>query len=184
METFKRLIDQEKSEPTSADDILKIVKGKANVIKYCELKKYSCIDELLYPYDACVLLYETKPNYGHWVCLTKHGNLIEYFNSYGNLGKPNSKMGMPDTELEFISKEWAKESGQDHRYLSDLLMDESCDYELSYNDHPFQKMTNEVSTCGRWVGLRILLKELPLEVFKDLFYGKHSDDLITFLTSQ
>lgn len=183
MEILKQLLDEEKAQPTSADDILKIVKGKANVLRYSQLKDIRDVDELLYPYDACVILYESRAGYGHWVTLTKHGNLLEYFNPYGDMGKSRSKMGMPDTELSFISKEWAEESGQSERYLSRLLMDDSCTYDLSYNEHPFQKLSNEVSTCGLWVSLRILLKELPLAVFKDLFYGKYSDDLVTFLLS-
>lgn len=178
MERIYELLQDEVNEPTSDTDILKLVKGQANVIKVSDLDKYSGIDEILYPYDAAVLLWETKPNYGHWVALTKHDNLVEYFNSYGDLGK-GGDYGMPDSELHFINKEFSKESGQDKKLLTKYLID--SDYDVSYNDHRFQKLDPEVSTCGRWAALRILLKDIDLATFKELFYGKYSDELVAFL---
>lgn len=178
---FDKIIDDDIKKPMSDSDILSVVKGKCNVIKYRDLYKYQSVDELLYPYDACVILYETRPNYGHWVALTKHNNLIEYFNSYGDLGK-GGRYGMPDSELAFIDRQFVKDSGQDNMYLTKLLSADDCNYDLSYNEFPFQKMDNQSATCGKWAAIRILLKELPLADFKDLFYGKYSDNLVAFLT--
>lgn len=166
-------IEKEKAQPLSDDDVLALVKGRANVIRVLDLNKYSTIDELLYPYDQCILLYESKLHYGHWCCLTRYGNSLEFFDSYG---------GFPDSQLDYIDQDFARASGQDQKLLTQMLID--CDYVLSYNDHVFQKMDPKVATCGKWVAVRCLLKELPLELFKDLFFGKYSDDLAAFLTSK
>lgn len=166
-------LEKEKAQPLSDDDVLALVKGRANVIRIIDLDKYHSIDEMLYPYDQCILLYESKPHYGHWCCLTKYGDSLEFFDSYG---------GFPDEQLDYIDKDFAHESGQDNKYLTQLLLE--CPYTLSYNDHVFQKMDPKIATCGKWVAVRCMLKELPLEVFKDLFFGKYSDNLAAFLTSK
>jgi hypothetical protein len=57
-------------------------------------------------------------------------------------------------------------------------------YECSYNEFKFQKLGKKISSCGRWSVLRCLLKELPLNEFKELFYGPKSDELATFLTME
>jgi hypothetical protein len=53
---------------------------------------------------------------------------------------------------------------------------------VSYNQYRFQKLKDHVKSCGRWCALRIILRHLTLEQFKDLFLNKYSDDLATFLT--
>lgn len=179
--SLREEIDKYKDIPLSTEDILKLVKGRANVILYSQLCTVQNIDEILEPYDACVILYETHPHYGHWTCLTIRHNefsnkgkkILEYFDSYG----------LPfDAHLKDIPKKFAEESNQDHPYLSDIVSRESCPYRLSYNEFQFQDLTPGAKDCGRWCALRILLKELPLKVFRDFFHGLYSDDLATFLT--
>ena len=78
----------------SDKDIMRLIKGKANLLTYTELQKYNNIDQVLGPYSALVLLYETSKNFGHWVCVFKvNENTIEHFDSYGL---------KPDDELKFI----------------------------------------------------------------------------------
>ena len=175
---LKEEIDIYKDIPLSDSDMLDLVKGKANLVTYSEIHKYRSIDELLAPYGACIILYETKPHFGHWVCLTLHDGLIEYFNSYGSLNNG----GLPDDELKHIPKAFAKESHQDKKYLTKLLVE--CDYELSYNEFQFQELDNHVKDCGRWVVLRIIMKSLSLEDFSKLFFNMYSDDLVTYLTAK
>ena len=47
-------------------EVLKLVGGGANLIKYKELADYDNLLDVLDPHDACIILYETKMNYGHW----------------------------------------------------------------------------------------------------------------------
>lgn len=167
---FEDLLDKEKAIPLSETQVLDLVQGKANVIRNIDLNKYHSIDEMLEPYGACFLLYESRLHYGHWCCLIRYNNLLEFFDPYG---------GFPDSQLNYINPDFLRESGQDNQWLTRLLVDDSCQYDLSYNDHPFQHMKEGVATCGKWSALRMTLKELPLAEFKKLFLGKDSDDLVT-----
>jgi len=182
--SLKHLVDSYKEVALSDTDVMKIIDGKANLIRYPEMHKIDNIKQLLEPYGACVILYETKPHYGHWCCITlrnpetegfskKGKQILEFWDSYG---KPI------DSQLSNIPRKYAQESHQDVPYLSHLLLKESCPYKLSYNQYPFQELLPGVATCGRWVSLRILLKDAPLELFKELFHGMYSDEIATMIT--
>lgn len=147
----------------SDKDVLKIVDGKANFISYDELQYVKHIDELLEPYGSCIVLYLTKPSYGHFVSLNLVGpdeNLLEAFDSYGYV---------PDDELlDFdIDPKMRQQLGEDFPYLLKLMYD--SDYDLSFNEHKLQARKNDIKTCGYWAGTRALLKHLPLEEFVDIF---------------
>jgi hypothetical protein len=74
--------------------------------------------------------------------------------SYGKL--PDQPL-----EVEFINER----DGQEHFYLTRLLS--ICKRKVIYNHHPLQSKDRRVSTCGRWVVLRLLNKEKTLEEFYD-----------------
>ncbi len=179
MEDFKKLreiISEYKDVPLSDSQMLELVKGKANVVVYPNMHKYKDINELIDPYSACFILYETKPNFGHWCCITLHNTELEFFDSYS---------GFPDSQLEYIPQEFKDQSYQNYPYLLRLMSDKStCQYKLSYNEFPFQKLDNSTKDCGRWCVLRVLLKELSLKDFKKLFFGVYSDDFATLLTAE
>ena len=84
---MESLLDYYKNIALSDKDILRLVGNRANIILYPDLHKYNTLDQILDPYDACVLLYEAKPRFGHWCCLLKtydiNGALIEFFDQIG-----------------------------------------------------------------------------------------------------
>lgn len=173
---MQKILSFYKNIALSNTDILRLVDGKANVVLYPELHKVKKIDDILNPYGACFLLYEAKPRFGHWCALLKTVDddgtpLIEFFDPYG---------GFVDTQRKFIPEMFRKMSKQDVPYLSYLLL--KSKYELSYNPYQLQKKSNSVRDCGRWAALRIFFRDMPLEQFKHLFYGRDSDDLATFFT--
>lgn len=143
-----------------------------NVIPYPEIKNYKNIDDLLGPENLCFILYMWKPNYGHWCLLQRSGDLIEFFDPYGDF---------PDSQLERVPEPFRTESGQSEKMLTKLLL--NYDGELSYNEHKFQHSKEDIKTCGRWTLVRAILKDLPLDEFYELFKGKNSDDLVTIVTS-
>jgi hypothetical protein len=151
-----------------------------NVVLYSQMCTYNSIDELIKPYNSCLILYEEKPNTGHWCCLTLHDNLLEYFDPYGS-DKKMEYSGQPDSSLKFIPEPFRQESNQDVPYLSLLML--KCPYKLSYNEYQFQELDKYVKTCGRWCLLRICLKDLTLEQFRDLFFGNNSDNIATVCTA-
>lgn len=157
----------------SDKQVLRIVDGKANMILYPELYKYTNLDDMLVPYGACFLLFESKPSYGHWCALLKLNNEeVEFFDPYGTF---------PDKELEWIPEPFKENSNQDYPYMSRLMIESP--YKLSYNEHPFQKHGAGIKTCGRWAAVRILLKDLSLKQFTKLFLQPNGDKMIAELTS-
>lgn len=182
MNNTKGILNEYADIALSDKQVMKLINGRANLILYPDLHKYKSIDEILNPYGACILLYEAKPRYGHWCCIFKVNNkLIEYFNPYGGFEE-----GFPDDSLEYIPIDFRLVSNQYYPYLSILMY--NSPYELSYNEHAFQKHGNNIKTCGRWCALRLVFRHLSLEEFDALikFFNKKlnisSDQLVTLLT--
>src|ERR1017187_2346964 len=114
----------------SNSEILKIINNKSNLVSYTNLHKYKSLDELLKNYGACIILYETSKNYGHWVCIFKlDPETIEFFDPYGGNMKP-------DKELQMINKDYRNSTNQNFPYLTKLMIDSP--YVLTYNHHNFQ----------------------------------------------
>jgi len=163
-----------KSIALSDKDVMQLVEGRAKVILYSELHKYKTLDELLEPYGAIFLLYELKKDYGHWCAVFKQDeNTIEFFDSYGNY---------LDNQLKWIPKNFRKISDQWYPHLTALFYN-SPYKNLTYNEYPFQHKGNQISTCGRWSSLRLVMRNLPLNIFADVFKHANSDDIVTYLTS-
>lgn len=161
-----------------SDKQLRDLAPDANLILYPELIKYQTIDDVLGPDLATILLFEAKPGYGHWCCLFRRGNLIEFFNPYG---------GYPDDSLEHIPMHFREISNQLVPYLSELMM--RSPYELSYNEHAFQKHKKDVKTCGRHCAVRLALRMLPLDDYTDVIarlgkrLGTDPDGVVTVLSA-
>lgn len=170
-EQLRNIVELEQV-PLSDVDVKNLMDGHCNVHLYRDLKRIKSVDELLGPYDCCMILFEWQAGYGHWICLSKHGDLVEYFDPYGKY---------IDYWLQEIDPVFAKESNQNHSYLSRLLI--KSPYELSYNEFPFQKRSKNISTCGRWSVVRGILKDMSLNDFKDIFLNMYGDKLATLITS-
>jgi hypothetical protein len=95
-----------------------------------------------------VINYLSEPHYGHWVCLYKNGNTINFFDSYG---------GYPDEQLKYIPDNFKLISNQEYPHLLKLLY-KSKDYDVEYNYKKLQG--NGTTTCGRWVGLYLAVCDL------------------------
>ena len=143
----------------SRDDIKRLCENKARVIEYGELAKYRSIDSAIGPHGALVVLYETRESYGHWCAIMRVDELtLEFFDPYG----------FPmDRELQMINPYFREVSGQDRPHLSYLVA--HSQYDLIQNGRPLQRFAKDTNTCGRWVGLRIALRRLPLKQFIRLF---------------
>ena len=173
------VIKELKAYPYSSQDIMNICEGKTKILTYQELQKFKTIDGALKPYDNFVLLYEMKPNFGHWVCVIKHKNpkykggaKIEFFDPYG--------YGI-DKQFKFINKNF---NGNGNRLkLSELLV--NSPYKIVENKKKIQKLKEGVNSCGRHVGFRINMRDMELDDFvKFVSSGSmNADDTITYLTA-
>jgi len=131
MKDFKKII----SKPLTGEDMKKYI---PNVMLYTDLLKMS--DENIYKSLPIIILYETKPNYGHWTLLHKIPNGIEFFDSYGF---------RPDEQYKMISKKY-----QLPHKLKEFLIKMHDKMNIHYNDYMFQEIGPKINTCGRWCILR------------------------------
>jgi hypothetical protein len=144
------------SQPLNGEQMLQLVDNKANLIIVNDLIKYNHIDAVLGEYGAVILLYENEKYKGHWVCLFKiNDSTLMFFDPYGL---------KPDEQLQF--------SDYSKPYLSMLLKDSG--YRVKYNNKDLQKFCKQVSTCGKFVSLRLIFRDLPNRKFISLFLdNKH-----------
>ena len=145
----KPTVDERIETPMSNADLEKYSGIKeADIIKYSDLKNYSKIEELL-PTDKSsrIILIEDAYNRGHWVCILRYGDTIEYFNSYG---------GKWDTDWKFVNKMMRKILGEDTNEMTRLMKQAKADgWKTVYNKKGLQKEGSGIQTCGRWCVFRI-----------------------------
>ena len=133
----------------SDNEVLMLAGSNAGLITYPELSKIRSIGELFARKPKWVLMYQMEQQgdtiSGLRTGFTKIGHQIHFFDSY------SGKEPLIDNVLDDIPKEYAKESGQDHTWLSDLFR--KSPYEIHYNEHQYQKYGKGINTCGRHVGM-------------------------------
>ena len=154
----EKVIEKEIIASALGDDDIKKYLPDAKILKYSDLNKYNNIEELL-PNNKSyvVILYENQKNKGHWVCLMrykdkKRGDLIEFFDSLADDGKP-------DSQLKWVSSETNKLLGQGKPILTELL--NKSDLPVIYNKFKFQSEGNKkdgnlINTCGKHCVFRIV----------------------------
>jgi hypothetical protein len=153
-------LEQIEEKPMGDGDI-RTYFPNAKIILYKELNDMEHIDELL-PNDKsyAFILIEDSPNKGHWVCVDKLNEEINFFDSYG---------GAPDSQLKWTSMENRKELGQADKKLTQLF--KSSGYKVNYNPFKYQEKGDDIQTCGRHCCMRI----------KQLMDGKDLDGYHAFM---
>jgi hypothetical protein len=180
-EIDKETLEEYQKVSLSNEDIRTLLNGQVNILTYPELMKFNDIEDVLGPYNACVILYMNKKNYGHWCCLfkTKDGR-ISFFDPYGG-------NNLPDEELKQIPEHFREESGQTYPHLTWLLY--KSGYPVEYNDHRYQKLQQDVNTCGRHCIVRLRNKDLNSDQYYQMMkhesqeLGMDYDELVTAMTS-
>jgi hypothetical protein len=141
------------TQPLTDLDIKKYIPN-ARIMSSSEIGNYSDINQLM-PKDkeSIFIIYESKPNYGHWVLLSKYApNVFEYFDSYGN---------DIDAPINWVNSQKQRELDLEP-YLTDLLAKDkkqNKDLDIIYNSKDFQKENHNIATCGRHCILRAITIE-------------------------
>ena len=155
------------NEPLTDSDIMRCFDNKLNLFTYSDIHKFNSIDELLGRYKRCIVLFLNKENYGHWTCLflnkERGQEVLHFFNSYGDLGKKEFD-GYPDSFLKYINKSFRDKSNQNYPYLTELMI--NSPYELEYNDIQYQKLSDDIKTCGYWCVFRLQYASMNDEEFE------------------
>lgn len=171
-----KLITNLKSFAFSGGNVLDLVDGMSKLVRYPDLHKYDTIEEVLHPHNCFFLLYETKHKYGHWVCVILHPNgVLEFFDPYGYF---------IDKQLNFIDDKHRLKSNQEYPFLSRLFL--NSPYKIIFNDKKLQKKYQNNSTCGRHIGMRMALRNLPLKEYQKIMKNENgidADDKVTYLTA-
>jgi len=119
--------------------------GTGHIIKYSDLNKYQNIDQAFGDNNFLIVLIESHRNSGHWVCLLRYNDgTIEQFDSYS---------GKIDSELKFITSSMKRNLHENNCILTQLLRNRKT----IWSKYRYQKLDNDVDTCGRWIILRILM---------------------------
>jgi hypothetical protein len=171
------LIRRSEGKKFSGEDIARLCENKVVIRRCRDLANMRSIKEAMGKNRAMIILYETKEASGHWCAVFEAApGIIEFFDPYGIA---------PDGELDFIEKGYRRASGQG-RHLSRLLESAGrSGYNMVvYNNEPLQKLARDMNTCGRWCGLRVSLKRMPLKKFIGLFRKQKfpADWYVTALT--
>lgn len=166
-----KIVDGGGGIPYSDDDLVKVCDGKVNVVSYKDVMRAHHVDQVLGKHGAAIILYETRPRYGHWVALIRQGpDLVEFFDSYGMA---------PDQQLSFVPPQM-----QMYPCLKQLFAHSGV--RCIWNKTKLQAEGQKVSTCGRWAALRVAWarKGIPMEVFVKDFTGQalKPDSYVTLLT--
>ena len=135
-------------EPMGDDNIHQYLPD-AKIIRYAQLFEYDKITELLpKARDYVIILVEHRKCEGHWQCLLRYGNTIEFFCSYGSY---------PDEAYSWNSPEQNLEVDVPEPYLTTLLKRaENVGFNVIYNKKDYQSESSDVTTCGAYVVFRIL----------------------------
>ena len=162
-----KLLRQLEKNPLSLEKISELF-PRLNATIYDDLPALPNIDDLLKGRDAACIYYtmhqNNRPQVGHFSLIMKSGNQYEYFSSYGF---------PPEMEISLTHSNPGKLK---HAFKNTKLI---------INRTRFQSIKN-TDTCGRWVILRYLLRNLELKKFAALFTSKITlntkDDIATIAT--
>jgi hypothetical protein len=158
----------------SGSDILECLNNQTLILTYNMLMKYNDIDEILKPFNNFVLLYKSSDDYGHFTCIMRYNNNLEFFCPYG----------IPlDEQQNYINNNINEKYYQNTYKLSKLFLDSP--YDIIINKKKLQKMNLNNACCGRYVVLRLLFNNLNLQSFLELMKKEGNfteDDKAVFFT--
>lgn len=145
----------------SDQEIRHILGSNIKIITYPQLSKYSNIDQCFGAGNFFILFFEEDKEHwqvsGHWefVQLLNNGNIL-FFDSYG-LKVDECKKWLPQYTLMKL-KEYPN-------YLTDLLS--KSNRTVFYNPYKYQSFSSGVNTCGDFVCMRALCRNMNGLQFKN-----------------
>jgi len=167
-------LERVKEYPLSDGDIRRVLGNEIKIFTYPQLKSLRSADQLFDSKGRCIILYLTEgPNVGHWCCLMKRGDTIDFFDPYGD-SPEEVKDGIPRSRLESLD--------MDSPYLTRLLR--GSGRKVFYNRHQYQKQRGDINTCGRHCVTRLLYAPLTEDKYYKVVQssGLSPDDFVSGMT--
>ena len=170
---MSQAVKQVMSFALSDSDIKKILPS-IKITTYPQLEQMNSIDQLFDRKGRAILFCpNAAPTVGHWVCMIRRPDAIEYFDSYGD--KPEGyKKGLGEAQKESLNI--------DEPYLTRLLR--ASGLPVYYNTKAFQTSRGDVATCGRHCIARLLYAADSLDDYNKAIQisGMTPDKFVSGLT--
>jgi hypothetical protein len=172
-----KLIKSIYSQDLTGQDVETTTNGKCPVHLYKDLLKYNHIMDIIGENGACIVLFPVKSSTnGHWIAILYHKetNTIEHFDPYGfSWNVELSYSHDPITQQNILGQLY--ESAQQRGY------------KVIYNPYRFQRLENNINTCGKHSSIRCRFRYLNIEQYKKLMIGQSQDpdylvSILTFIT--
>jgi hypothetical protein len=157
-----------------SDADIKAMLGPVKITTYPELEGISDINQLFDAQGRAILFFPNQtPTIGHWTCLIKRPNMIEFFDPYGE---------RPDDQKDGMTRSKMEQLDIDQPLLSRLLR--STSLPVYYNSHAFQSSRDDVATCGRHCAVRLLYKPFTIDKYAKTIKrsGLKADDFVVGVT--
>ena len=143
--------------PLSNLDIIKKVKCK--FYPYEDMYKITSISDIL---PKSLLLYQLA-DIGHFVCIFRNREGINFFDPYGY---------KPDEELKMMPIERRDKMHHNFTYIIRLLLNQKLP--VIYNEYKLQ--ANDTATCGHCCTIRMLFSDMSNDDFAMSFKGIRDKD--------
>lgn len=158
----------------SDEDLRKLLGNDIPIIPYPELKNVRDIDEVFDRKGRCMLLFlNQSPTSGHWCCLLRRPDYIEFFDPYGE---------DPDDVVSDVPTGRLRQLDMDKPYLTNLLRAKGLP--VFYNTHKFQRESIDFATCGRHCAVRLMFAPLDLATYKAIIdKTKETPDMFVSATT-
>jgi hypothetical protein len=145
--------DKARQYPLSDGDIRQLLGDDIALHVYPDLSNYRQLDEIFDSKGRSILLFlTTSANSGHWCCLLRKKDRVEFFDPYGD---------PPESQLDDLPPSYLERLDQATPYLANLL--KTSKVPVYFNTHSFQKLRGDVATCGRHCVVRCLYAPYTLE---------------------
>ena len=122
----------------SDKEISRMCGGRVAIHGYEDLAAMRDYKELFNGKPGCILLYETRHHFGHWVLLINKEHEVEFFDPLG------IKM---DQELKLVPEYLRYQLNEDVPHLTHLLKN----VRVRENTVQLQEVDYDINTCGRHV---------------------------------
>ena len=177
-EQLKNALTKLKEYSLSDTDIKKVTN---NILTYPYLNNVEHIDEIFDNNGVAILLILSSQNVGHWICVLKYDDTIEWYDGYAF--KPNEVFEKLEIPVDVMN-----ELNEDpNKFLN--LVDKSG-YKFVYNKKRRQSLKQGVNTCGDFALCRSIFRGLNLKQYNEMLdniivkNGLNTDDVITLFIHQ
>ena len=153
-------------KPLTVSDLLKYnYKIQVGHILYSDIKNYNSINELFQNNLGLIILIDRGQKIGHFVCLLKKKNNIEFFGPYGyTISEILNIMNINDLSL--------------------LKLFNKSNFRIIYNKYQYEEESNKIESCGLHTITRLLKYNLTNEQYHKWLRYKNlkPDEIVSLLT--